>query len=207
MSGKLGLAPADARAIRKLRSAAPQTQAKAALRIAPDAAKARRAWTWGKAAMRLEVGQIVGRPTGNVVQLFELHATEYRAAKGKNSRTAVYRHDHDPPYATICVLPGTAPAGVKPIGLARGSSLPGALPKAVYALGELVAFEGLDGAGQLVRLDVPSVARGMVYLIAAPGRRDCHVSLTTATAQRVLPPLYIRRGASRYQPTPAGIVR
>lgn len=165
----------------------------------PSTFDAWQGWVWGRHSFKLSISVLDFPPPRVRVQLVELHATEYRAAKrdpdGK-ARRVIYRHEHDRPFASVCTTDAGAPGA--PSRSSRGA--PTFRGPALFKLGELYALEGLDSSGEIVRWRAP---RGVV-LVGCPSADEMHL-LRTGEARKSCAPVWIFRGRSPYTLTDRGI--
>lgn len=192
------LTASAAATFRRLSARGATVQARALEELAPKTLEAARGWTWGRGSHRLEVAGFDPCPS-TVLRLFWLVATEYRIVKGKGGRLATYRHEHAEPLASVATCPSSGFAPSKP------QRPPRLVGPGLYLLGDLVALEGEDASGNLVRLEEGSHwPKSSVRLCGCPQSGDMHVVRTTA-ARRQLAPLWIVREGSHYRLTERGI--
>lgn len=160
------------------------------------AVQARRGWTWGRQVRAAETVS-ADVPPARVSIICEVAAIEYEAAKGKGAGVDLWRHEHARPFPILCTSARTD------LGVTRSArDVPRPSGRPLFRLGRLVAVEGRNPTGELVRVSFP---RG-VEIHGDPSTRRL-VIVRRGAARGASAPLFYATNGSPYTLTDRGIER
>jgi len=159
--------------------------------IARDSAEARAGWLDGRRIGGIALATWT-EPPARVVPILLIHVTYYWARKGRGDRGATYVHEHRKPFPLLARAARKnehATRNARDVGRPTGPD--------VFALGELVGFEGSPPRWLEERTEIGFPRRARVTLAADPRTRRMLV---------LGAPLYVLSNGSRYSVEDRGIV-